>query len=142
MKFKSCIVVSFLLHTLLIFQLVHRTLAAILGSLAAIAALAYFDKVPPYYSCPILLLFSFSCIHIKSSPRSAPYDDLCSLFVQRPDLPTVISWIDMETLMLLFGMMVIVSIFSETGFFDSCALKVSLPVTCTSLLSSADITYL
>jgi hypothetical protein len=31
----------------------------------------------------------------------------------------------METLMLLFGMMVIVSIFSETGFFDSCALQVS-----------------
>ena len=53
MKFKSCIVVSFLLHTLFIFQLVHRTLAAILGSLAAIAALAYFDKVLPYYSCPI-----------------------------------------------------------------------------------------
>lgn len=29
--------------------------------------------------------------------------------------------------MLLFGMMVIVSIFSETGFFDSCALQVFFP---------------
>lgn len=78
-------VILLFVYILIIFELVHRTLAAILGSLAAIAALAYFDK--------------------------------------RPDLPTVISWIDMETLMLLFGMMVIVSIFSETGFFDSCALQ-------------------
>jgi hypothetical protein len=30
----------------------------------------------------------------------------------------------METLMLLFGMMILVSIFSETGFFDFFALKV------------------
>ena len=36
----------------------------------------------------------------------------------------VISWIDMETLTLLFGMMIIVSIFAETGFFDYSALQV------------------
>ncbi|XP_061164126.1 P protein-like [Saccostrea echinata] len=72
-------------YAMIVFELVHRTLAAILGSLAAIAVLSYFHK--------------------------------------RPDLAAIIAWIDMETLMLLFGMMVIVSIFSETGFFDSCALQ-------------------
>lgn len=59
------------------------------------------------YSVYISLLHYFLCVR------------------QRPELATIISWIDMETLMLLFGMMVIVSIFSETGFFDSCALQVS-----------------
>ncbi|XP_052675564.1 P protein-like [Crassostrea angulata] len=78
-------IILLFVYILIIFELVHRTLAAILGSLAAIAALSLFDK--------------------------------------RPELGTIISWIDMETLMLLFGMMVIVSIFSETGFFDSCALQ-------------------
>jgi len=33
----------------------------------------------------------------------------------------MVSWLDMETLILLFSMMVIVSIFSDTGFFDYCA---------------------
>ena len=32
----------------------------------------------------------------------------------------------MDTLALLFGMMIIVAIFSETGFFDYSALKVQL----------------
>ena len=36
------------------------------------------------------------------------------------------TWLDVETLSLLFGMMVIVSIFSETGFFDYCALVVNI----------------
>jgi Na+/H+ antiporter NhaD/arsenite permease-like protein len=30
----------------------------------------------------------------------------------------LISWIDVETLLLLFSMMVLVAILSETGFFD------------------------
>ncbi|TDH08087.1 hypothetical protein EPR50_G00093930 [Perca flavescens] len=41
----------------------------------------------------------------------------------RPSLVTVVEWIDYETLALLFGMMVLVAIFSETGFFDYCAVK-------------------
>lgn len=36
----------------------------------------------------------------------------------RPTLPKIIGWIDMETLFLLFGMMIIVGIMSETGLFD------------------------
>ncbi|XP_076070305.1 P protein-like [Mytilus galloprovincialis] len=72
-------------YILIIFDLVHRAMAALIGSLAAIAVLAHYGE--------------------------------------RPDLNTIISWIDMETLMLLFGMMILVSIFSETGFFDFFALK-------------------
>ena len=38
-------------------------------------------------------------------------------------MSVILSWIDFETLMLLFGMMLIVGIFSETGFFDWVALQ-------------------
>ncbi|XP_049470105.1 P protein [Panthera uncia] len=66
-------------------EIVHRTLAAMLGSLAALAALAVIGD--------------------------------------RPSLTHVVEWIDFETLALLFGMMILVAIFSETGFFDYCAVK-------------------
>ncbi|KAM7388657.1 hypothetical protein PAMP_024818 [Pampus punctatissimus] len=72
-------------YVLIIFEIVHRTLAAMLGSLAALSALA--------------------------------------IIGDRPSLVTVVEWIDYETLALLFGMMVLVAIFSETGFFDYCAVK-------------------
>ncbi|XP_053717138.1 P protein [Synchiropus splendidus] len=72
-------------YILIIFEIVHRTLAAMLGSLAALAALAVIGD--------------------------------------RPSLMTVAEWIDYETLALLFGMMLLVAIFSETGFFDYCAVK-------------------
>ncbi|OWF54997.1 P protein [Mizuhopecten yessoensis] len=78
-------VVLVFVYILIIFELVHRTVAAIIGSLAAVAALSYFEK--------------------------------------RPSLEVIIAWIDMETLMLLFGMMILVAIFSETGFFNFFALK-------------------
>ncbi|XP_062123264.1 P protein-like [Drosophila sulfurigaster albostrigata] len=42
---------------------------------------------------------------------------LCIL-EDRPSLQEIVQWIDMETLMLLFGMMIMVSIVSETGAFD------------------------
>ncbi|XP_069060382.1 P protein [Pleurodeles waltl] len=72
-------------YVLIIFEIVHRTLAALLGSLAALAALAAVGD--------------------------------------RPSLVKVVEWIDYETLALLFGMMILVAIFSETGFFDYCAVK-------------------
>ncbi|XP_051464577.1 P protein [Apus apus] len=72
-------------YVLIILEIVHRTLAAMLGSLAAIAALATVGE--------------------------------------RPSMAKVVEWIDYETLALLFGMMVLVAIFSETGFFDYCAVK-------------------
>ncbi|XP_023379360.1 P protein [Pteropus vampyrus] len=72
-------------YALIIFEIVHRTLAAMLGALAALAVLAVMGD--------------------------------------RPSLARVVEWIDFETLALLFGMMVLVAIFSETGFFDYCAVK-------------------
>ncbi|XP_048454190.1 P protein [Rhincodon typus] len=72
-------------YALIVFEIVHRSLAAMLGSLAALAALAVIGD--------------------------------------RPSMVTVVEWIDYETLALLFGMMILVAIFSETGFFDYCAVK-------------------
>ncbi|XP_036909707.1 P protein [Sturnira hondurensis] len=72
-------------YVLIIFEIVHRTLAAMLGSLAALAVLAVTSD--------------------------------------RPSLVRVVEWIDFETLALLFGMMILVAVFSETGFFDYCAVK-------------------
>ncbi|GFS05033.1 P protein [Elysia marginata] len=72
-------------YVLIIFEIVHRALAAMLGALAALAVLSF--------------------LH------------------QRPSMHEIIGWIDMETMTLLFGMMIIVSIFAETGFFDYSALQ-------------------
>lgn len=37
---------------------------------------------------------------------------------EKPSMSLIISWIDVETLLLLFGMMILVAILSETGIFD------------------------
>ncbi|KAL3878959.1 hypothetical protein ACJMK2_031283 [Sinanodonta woodiana] len=78
-------IVLLIVYILIIFEIVHRTLAAILGSLGALAILAALNK--------------------------------------KPSLEMIVSWLDIETLSLLFGMMIIVAILSETGFFDFCALQ-------------------
>ena len=72
-------------YSLIIFEFVHRSIAAILGSTLAIAILAILGK--------------------------------------RPELEEIISWIDYETVCLLFGMMIIVGVISDTGFFDYFAIK-------------------
>ncbi|XP_030380797.1 P protein-like [Scaptodrosophila lebanonensis] len=36
----------------------------------------------------------------------------------RPTLEEIVAWIDIETMMLLFGMMILVAVLSETGIFD------------------------
>ncbi|KAF8793574.1 P protein like [Argiope bruennichi] len=73
-----CVLIG--LYVLIIFEVVHRTLAAMIGATVAISCLA--------------------------------------LVGVRPSLMEVMSWMDVETLSLLFGMMVLVSILCETGFFD------------------------
>ncbi|KAM4795873.1 P protein [Rhinophrynus dorsalis] len=72
-------------YVLIIFEIVHRTLAAMFGSMAALAAL--------------------------------------TVVGDKPSLAKVVEWIDYETLSLLFGMMILVAVFSDTGFFDYCAVK-------------------
>ncbi|GFQ75001.1 p protein, partial [Trichonephila clavata] len=73
-----CVLIG--LYILIIFELVHRTLAAMIGATVAISCLAVVGE--------------------------------------RPSLIEVLTWMDVETLCLLFGMMVLVSILCETGFFD------------------------
>lgn len=68
------------LYVMIIWELVHRTFAAMIASTMSIALLAMMD--------------------------------------QRPTMPEIMSWIDVETLLLLFGMMILVAILSETGIFD------------------------
>eukprot|EP00116_Pleurobrachia_bachei_P001625 sb/3461887/ len=47
-----------------------------------------------------------------------------SILNMRPDLGLIISWIDWETLGLLMGMMIMVSLLADSGFFDWAAVKV------------------
>merc|ERR1712063_56213 len=72
-------------YILIIFELMHRTIAAMLGS--------------------------FVCLGFVAVLRG------------RPSFEVVINWIDFETVGLLFGMMIMVGIFSETGFFEWSAIK-------------------
>ncbi|XP_034828141.1 P protein-like [Maniola hyperantus] len=75
----SCILLCGL-YVLIIFEIINRTMAAVLISTTSLAVL--------------------------------------SLIGQRPSLPELISWLDMETLLLLFSMMILVAIMAETGMFD------------------------
>ncbi|XP_075988683.1 OCA2 melanosomal transmembrane protein hoepel1 isoform X2 [Anticarsia gemmatalis] len=68
------------LYMLIIFEIVNRTIAALLSSSLAVAVLA--------------------------------------LAGERPSLPELVSWLDVETLLLLFSMMLLVAILAETGLFD------------------------
>lgn len=79
------------LYIMIIWEIVHRTFAAMIASTMSIALLAMMNE--------------------------------------RPTMPELMSWIDIETLLLLFGMMILVAILSETGIFDYLAVyayKVSL----------------
>lgn len=73
-------VVLLSLYVLIIWEIVHRTFAAIIASTLALAVLAIMHQKPP--------------------------------------MEEIVSWIDTETLLLLFGMMLLVAILSETGVFD------------------------
>jgi P protein len=68
------------LYVMIIWELVHRTFAAMIASTMSIGILAVMN--------------------------------------QRPTMTQIMSWIDIETLLLLFGMMILVAILSETGIFD------------------------
>lgn len=69
-----------LLYGLIIWELIHRTFAAVIVSTMSIAALAYLDD--------------------------------------RPTFREIIQWIDVETLLLLFSMMILIAMMTETGIFD------------------------
>lgn len=73
-------IIIILLYVLIIWEIVHRTFAAVLISTLSIAILAGLDD--------------------------------------RPTMAEIIRWIDAETLLLLFSMMILVAILTETGVFD------------------------
>lgn len=73
-------IVLFGLYVMIIWEIVHRTFAAMVASTMSIALLAMMNE--------------------------------------RPTMVQLMSWIDVETLLLLFGMMILVAILSETGLFD------------------------
>lgn len=79
------IIILLAVYTLIVFEIVHRALAAALGGIAAVVSL-----------------------HIVGNG---------------PDLATIMTWIDWETIGLLIGMMVIVNILSKTGIFEWAAVQ-------------------
>lgn len=68
------------LYVMIIWEVVHRTFAAMLASSLSLAILAAMNE--------------------------------------KPSMGELMGWIDVETLLLLFGMMILVAILSETGIFD------------------------
>lgn len=60
----------------------------------------------------------------------------------RPTMPEILSWIDVETLLLLFGMMTLVAVLAETGIFDFLAVFAFKVHHYTSLLSVQSIKHL
>ncbi|KAJ6624626.1 P protein [Pseudolycoriella hygida] len=89
------------------FELIPLSVGAGIGFGAAVLGLLY-----------VLIVFeivdrTFASLLVSSLSIAA-----LALFNERPNLEEVVSWIDMDTLMLLFGMMILVAITSETGFFD------------------------
>nr|XP_022903113.1 P protein-like [Onthophagus taurus] len=68
------------LYVLIVFEIIHKTFAAMLVSSVSVALLALLDA--------------------------------------KPTVAEIISWIDWETVLMLFSMMILVAVFSETGIFN------------------------
>jgi len=79
------IIILTAVYTLIVFEIVHRALAAAVGGIAAVISL-----------------------HVIGDG---------------PNLSTIMTWIDWETIGLLIGMMVIVNILSKTGIFEWAAVQ-------------------
>ncbi len=98
-------IILVVVYVLIVFEVVHRTIAALLGSFWAVSFLSVIETRPAFLEvCLYLPLISLRMI--KLTP-----------FLQ------VVSWIDFETICFLFGMMMMMAIFSQTGFFEWCAIK-------------------
>lgn len=98
------------------FQIVHRTLAAMLGSLAALSALAIIGDVSHTFVLHKIWMWGRFMVKNEKSEEGICSSAPCQLngvgkgclcrfsSLQRPSLVTVVEWIDYETLALLFGM--------------------------------------
>ncbi|KAH8263164.1 hypothetical protein KR044_005504 [Drosophila immigrans] len=65
-----------------------------------------------------LSVFEIFSLAVASMLTAATAIAMLSMMELRPTFHRIINWIDMETLMLIFGMMVMVSIIMDTGIFD------------------------
>ncbi|KAH9645369.1 hypothetical protein HF086_011133 [Spodoptera exigua] len=65
------------------------------------------------YACMLLGALTMAAVLISTTALA-----VLSIAGERPTLPELISWLDVETLLLLFSMMLLVSIMAETGLFD------------------------
>ncbi|XP_055638999.1 P protein-like isoform X2 [Toxorhynchites rutilus septentrionalis] len=74
------------LYALIIWEIVHRTFAAVIASTLAVSILAALND--------------------------------------RPTMDDIVGWIDVETILLLFSMMILVAILAETGIFDYIAVYI------------------
>lgn len=80
----------------------------------------------------ILLFFVYSLIIFELTHRTLAAClgalggiSLISLIeMERPTLNSIVTWIEWETVLLMFGMMIIVAIFCETGLFDLIAVRI------------------
>jgi len=102
-------------YVLIVFEVVHRTIAALIGSFICVS-------IYSSTSSPASLIHSFTHSLIRSFIVHAGYWVHVVLH-ERPTFEAVISWIDFQTVGLLFGMMIMVGIFSNTGFFEYSAVK-------------------
>lgn len=91
------------LYVMIIWEVVHRT----------------FGKRHLGFVISILILRTSVIYHqIAAIIASTTAIAILALMNERPTMPEIMSWIDVETLLLLFGMMILVAILSETGIFD------------------------
>ncbi|XP_028167088.1 P protein-like [Ostrinia furnacalis] len=70
--------------------------------------------------CGLYILIIFEIVNRTMAAITVATTSLAVLALagERPTLPEVISWLDEETLVLLFSMMILVAIMAETGIFD------------------------
>ncbi|EDO35352.1 predicted protein, partial [Nematostella vectensis] len=73
----------------------------------------------------VYVLIIFELVHRATAAMFGALLALATLSMlnMRPSLEVILTWIEWDTLSLLFGMMILVAVFSKTGFFDFVALK-------------------
>lgn len=70
--------------------------------------------------CGLYILIIFEVINRTMAAITVSTSSLAALALvgERPTLTEIVSWLDVETLLLLFSMMILVAIMAETGLFD------------------------
>eukprot|EP01103_Thecamoeba_quadrilineata_P008709 TRINITY_DN1843_c0_g1_i1.p1 TRINITY_DN1843_c0_g1~~TRINITY_DN1843_c0_g1_i1.p1 ORF type:complete len:710 (-),score=124.55 TRINITY_DN1843_c0_g1_i1:150-2279(-) len=88
-----------------------------------------FSRYEVYYALMLLLsvygLIIFEVFHRTTSVLIGSFCSIGVLSIVRypPTFKEVVGWIDFDTIGLLYGMMIMVAIFSETGFFEFVSIR-------------------